>query len=443
MKKLYIYLFIFSSLLSCKKDIIEKVISNLTIHSANYKLKVNTVDYGYIAINKFYIKDILIENNTDATVTLTEIIYPNNFSGEDIRGKKIIGHSLISIPVKFHPSSIETYKSKIIIKTNFKITLDINVMGTAINNSETDNGSLKIVKDTILDFVAKNKTSITDFNIYNNQNFPISIIKAIYPKDFSGNFNGKILSKANKKFNLTFSPTEKKEYKNELLQLITDSNDTLKVNINTLSINKNILKIEGDTNFNFVAKNKISNSSFNVNNIFDFPITIIKTIYPEDFNGNFKGKISGKSKIYFKLNFSPTENKEYKNQIIKIITDTDDTLKLGITASSIYKNNIIVLDTNFGNVEPNKIRIKQLNITHNCNFNFDIVNIDYPKGFSGLSSVKNIIKNENRQLEITFTPTEEKTYNGILKLTTDFGIVFYANLIAQSTKNTNTIQNLE
>ena len=519
-------------------------------------LTVKGGNFGYVPMNKSIVRKLILKNNIDATLTISNINYPDGFDGPALVAKKVLGNDSIIIEVNFAPVQKKVYNSKITVDNNFNTKLELPITGTSISSSGffTDNRDMTVypwvkIGDQI--WMAKNLAYLPAVNKLEEGSEDREFSECYYVYGYDGNdvdeakktsefnqygvlynheatynacpkgwhvasksewealtsflintnhgYNGSgediaksLASKSNWKLNddegtIGSDPQLNNDsgfnalpagcryiseynglgeyngwwdresyyhdgngYRDFTYARILDSDDSYFSTLDTkldyafsvrcvkdngLQDYSSLVKITTDVDFGYVAKSKTVSKEIKIRNNNAYSISIIKAEYPGDFSGTFEGEIPAGSEKTFILSLTPSGNKEYVDQIIKLHTDIEDILEVKCKASSIYdtKSPLVTFnDLDFAYVEPGSTKTRIITLTNNCNFDFAISGIVYPEGFSGETSDFTIAKGESKDLEVLFVPSEEKKYDSILKLKTDFGEIFEIHLIAKS-----------
>jgi len=195
------------------------------------------------------------------------------------------------------------------------------------------------------------------------------------------------------------------------------------------------IEITTDVDFSYVGLSKTVEKEIIITNNNLYPISVMEVEYPVGFSGSIEGEIPAGAQKSFKLCLTPTEKKEYSDEIIRIHMDVGDILNIVCNGTSVYDEaNSLILTNNldFAYVEPGSTKAQTLTVSNSCNFDIEITEIVCPEGFSSETIAISISKGESKDIEISFTPSEEKVYDSEIKLKTDIGEDLIVSVLAKS-----------
>lgn len=296
------------------------------------------------------------------------------------------------------------------------------------------------IQDLNFEFVPKNKKKTLSAVIFNNSEHLFRFYMPENSDDFKVIENAntiEILPKGIGRIDIEFAPQSKREYINKVRLNLENSSNFLELNLRGYS-NKDepLISLPDKVDFGYVPVGKSVSKEINFNNIYNFPISIASGYHDKrylDAGGEFE--IPERSEVARKIKFTPRVFIDVDTEI-EYRTDTEDNLKVQILATSNFDYDAPPInlneDLNFGYVAKGNRKRKSITIKNNCDFEFNISRISYPRGFYGINSITNIKAKEKFTFDIFFFPEEKNIYDGQLILITDFGINLTSKLKGES-----------
>ncbi len=186
-----------------------------------------------------------------------------------------------------------------------------------------------------------------------------------------------------------------------------------------------IISLSGSLSFGDVAVNKQASNVLIISNEGNSSFTVSSIDLPEGFTAGWtSGEITSGSNQAVPITFSPTEAKTYSGTIevhsdASSGIDTNEISGTGIAVSG--ETSIISLSgsLSFGDVEVNTQTSSVLTISNDGNSSFTVSSIDLPEGFTADWTSGEVASNTAQSVKITFSPTETKTYSGIIEVHSD------------------------
>ena len=182
------------------------------------------------------------------------------------------------------------------------------------------------------------------------------------------------------------------------------------------------IEIIGDLNFGEVKIGQSKNLNFTIKNNGNGVISFSKINMPPSFTHNLNQSVSlnkGDAKTVT-ITFSPTEERNYSNQIITIKTNVGDkeVVCYGVGKESASPESLISLsnDIDFGSVQINtNSNTQTLTVSNTGNESFNITNISSSNtAFEIFGSSSVVQPNSDIDIQIRFNPTQEQTYDGVI-----------------------------
>lgn len=184
------------------------------------------------------------------------------------------------------------------------------------------------------------------------------------------------------------------------------------------------ISVTGDLSFGEIEIGSTGDASLSITNTGTNPITVNEIQIPEGYSIDWQsGTIDVNQSQNVMVTFAPTEVKNY-NGDIKIMTNIESiTASLAVTGAGFEKELTYPVsfsgNTDFGEVEIDQTLQTVVTITNTGEGEINISNIDLPEGFSADWTQTKILSGESKELVITFSPTDEKQYNGTVDISAD------------------------
>jgi len=219
---------------------------------------------------------------------------------------------------------------------------------------------------------------------------------------------------------VTFAPTEVKTYSGTLT---VNSNATGGTNTKYISgtgisdPDTRIINLSGDLDFEEQYLNTTYSRTLTISNTGNSTLHVYSIHHSNDaFSNSWSGDILAGESQDISIYFKPTEEKDYNGTLTVNSNATGGTNTKSESGTGIIPEVIINLsgDTYFGEVYIGNSRTRTLTISNTGNARLVVDSISYSTaGFSG-DWFGNIEPGESQDVTITFSPTQEKYYSGIL-----------------------------
>lgn len=202
---------------------------------------------------------------------------------------------------------------------------------------------------------------------------------------------------------------------------------TLVVTYSTGSIGgTRIISLSGDMSFGaapvFIPPGTIA-KQLTIANAGNSALTVSSLVYPAGFSGDWSGGIiaAGASQVV-NVTFFPTEAKPYGGMIIAESNSTSGSGSIACSGTGVpLVNRVIELsgDLNFGLVNAGSSAQRVLTIYNTGSWPLLVGGINYPTGFFGDWFGGTIAAGESQVVNVTFFPTEARSYTGSLVVNSD------------------------
>ncbi|MFO7867896.1 MAG: leucine-rich repeat protein [Bacteroidales bacterium] len=184
-----------------------------------------------------------------------------------------------------------------------------------------------------------------------------------------------------------------------------------------------IISLSETLSFEDVEVNSHESKVLTINNEGNSPFTISNIVLPDGYSADWtNGEILADNSQTVTITFSPTEEKNYSG-MIKVISDAtngNDSIEVVGTYSPELISIISLSETLiFEDIEVNSHKSKALSINNEGNSPFTVSNIVLPDGYSADWTNGEILADNSQTVTITFSPTEEKKYSGMIKVISD------------------------
>jgi len=281
-----------------------------------------------------------------------------------------------------------------------------------------------------------------DFILYNDGDSNLTIYGLHFHEKlegvYSGGFSGVITPGSSKLITITFTPIEEKAS----IGLVyvdsdrTNSNDRSRV-LQGVGIdnhdNRRILEFGSHLNFGDVNIGESVTRELILYNTGSSILHISGLRFHERiegiYSGNFSGEIAPGASQSISITFSPTENKTYSGLVYVVsnktnIDDESSRSLVGNGLSSEITTRILKFDSNldFGNVAIGNTVTKTLTLRNEGNSVLTISGLKFHQRLDGAYSgnfVGIIPAGGSINIPITFSPTEEKMYKGLVYVSSD------------------------
>jgi len=181
-----------------------------------------------------------------------------------------------------------------------------------------------------------------------------------------------------------------------------------------------IIALSGTLSFEDVEVNSQESTVLTISNNGNSPFTVSNIVLPDGYSADWtNGEISADNNQTVNITFSPTEEKAYSGMVKVLSNATDGIDSIAVVGTTTPElTSIIALSgtLSFEDVEVNSQESTVLTISNNGNSPFTVSNIVLPDGYSADWTNGEISADNNQTVNITFSPTEEKAYSGMVKV---------------------------
>jgi hypothetical protein len=249
---------------------------------------------------------------------------------------------------------------------------------------------------------------------------PMAVFSIHLPDGFTANWaGGNLQPKENRTVMITFTPEEERDYSGAVI-LNADSADEPPAFLISASgvldpSAQRQLLLTGDLAFGSTAIGLVETRSLRIRNIGQLPVNVSLIQVPAGFSCTWSGEVPPGKTVTVPVTFAPTQAISYGGQLILQSDVADGPVQKAISGTGAPAARVIHLSGNltFGTLAVGETSTRFLSITNNGNAPLTVSSISYPSGFSGAWS-GTLAKGETKNVTVSFSPTEEKTYGGFI-----------------------------
>ncbi len=357
-------------------------------------------------------RTLTISNSGNSPLTVTDISYPDMFSGQ-WSGTIAAGGSQ-AVTVTFAPTAQGNYGGPITVNSDAT-----SGTGVALSWGVGIDRAIRLSGDMAFGSVDVNTTAIRTLTIHNDGNRALTVSGISYPAGFSGSFSGSIAAGGSQAVTVTFAPMIAQNYSGT----ITVASDKTTGN-NSIACsgigNGGVVALSGDMSFGDVTVGIAANSMLTISNTGTGTMTVSAIDYPAGFSGSWStGVIAAGGVQNVLITFSPMAAQSYSGTITVHSNATGGTGTLACSGEGITRVIVITGNTTFGDVDINETSQKTFTITNTGNRPLTVTDIIYPSGFSGDWSGGQIAAGGQKVVTLTFAPTTASLYIGNIAVLSD------------------------
>ncbi len=396
---------------------------------------IGELNFGNVELGKTDEFFFTIRNNSDKEVIVSYIDHPEGYflnwtSGKiPAKGSQLIG-------VIFSPIKIQEYKGNIVVDNDLDSENNkIAVLGNGVSSSAN---TISLVGALEFNNIAIGTSESRFFEILNNSLNDEVIISSIEFENVPTQYfkivnwsSGAIGPGAKQGVEVVFTPNDTINYSGNIkvVNVIDQINNTIPIKANGVSSSANTISLVGALEFNDIAIGTSESRFFEIQNNSLNDEVIVSSIEFEDVPTQYfeivnwsSGAIVPGAKQGVEVVFTPTDTTNYSGNI-KVINDIDqinNTLPISGKGDQITGVMVLIGDLNFGNVNVGETVTRILRIeNHGLNDNINVSNIEVPDGYSVSSNTAEILPGAFNEIEISFSPVEEREYDGIISIIND------------------------
>ena len=275
---------------------------------------IGNLAFGNVAVGSSAQRTLGMTNRGNTTLTVSNISYPNGFSGN--WSGTIDAGGLQSIAVSFSPTSSNSYGGSVTVnsdKTSGVNTIAASGTGTITTTRVISVSGNLAFGDVLVDSSAQNLLTIA-----NEGNAILTVSNIGYPSGFSGDWSGTIAAGGLRYVLVTFAPTT-----------INDYGGTVTVNSDKTSGVKaiaasgtgttptlRIVSISGDLAFGDLPVGGSGQNLLTIANLGSSTLTVTRITYPSGFSGSWSGTIAAGASQYVLVTFAPTSNGSFGGNVV-------------------------------------------------------------------------------------------------------------------------------
>ncbi len=368
-----------------------------------------SLDFGGIDIGESAQASFTIYNEGNSDLTVTEISYPEGFSGP-WSGIIEVGMSQV-VTVTFAPTLAQVYGGTITVSSDMtggQNTIECAGIGTIQTRIIAINGNLTFGDVDI------NSTSQKTITIQNTGNSPLTVTGISYPAGFSGNWSGTVAADGGTQdVVVSFAPTAARGYGGTAT---VNSNATGGVNTKTVSGNGigAVIRVTSSLNFGNVFVGDSVDRTLIIYNDGNTALNVSGITYPySEFTGAWSGAIAAGASKAVTVTFAPVLESSYNGTIAVVSDAKAGGSQCTVTAAGVIERRTISLAGNlvFDDTIVGQTSQRTLTISNTGNSPLDVSSITYPDMLSGSFS-GTIAAGGFEAVTITFAPTIQGNYGG-------------------------------
>jgi len=369
-------------------------------------------------------RDLLfrIRNNGNSTLTVVGFGCPTGYSC-NWHGSVAAGALSDPINVRFTPVAPVQYNGTITItsdQTGGDSTLGVSGSGVSAQTRLPDPAPDPLS----FGLVTVDTTRTLTFRIHNNGNQTLSVSGLVFPPAFSGSWKGYVAAGGTSpEIGVTFSPTALQSYSGNVTISCNNTGGDILLAVSGTGRQAVIEPTPDPLEFGNVEVGSSKTKTFRIrNNSTTLSLTVDALKYPSQYSGNWSGVIPAKQiSPYITVRFRPTSLGAHGGDVILVSGKTDYPLLSLTGAGTPVQSRIISLSGNLGfaGVAIGGSSMSVLVIRNTGTTSLTVSGITYPAGFSGNRLGSVIAPGGSRSVTVVFSPTEEKSYNGVITVDSD------------------------
>lgn len=254
---------------------------------------------------------------------------------------------------------------------------------------------------------------------------PMAVFSIHLPDGFSSDWaSGNLEPKENRTVMITFTPEKVRDYSGAVILNAGSAEAPPAFLISASGVldpsAQRELLLTGDLAFGSTAIGSVETRSLRIRNIGQLPVNVSLIQVPAGFSCTWSGEVLPGKTVTVPVTFAPTQAISYGGQLIFQSDVADGPIQKPVSGTGAPATRVIHLSGNlsFGQLAVGETRTRSLFITNNGNAPLTVSSISYPVGFSGAWS-GTLAKGETKNVTVSFSPTEEKTYGGFIGVNSD------------------------
>ncbi len=368
------------------------------------------LSFGVVPVNTNLQATLVISNSGNATLHITNIVYPTAFSGS-FQGAIAAGKST-NVTVTFSPTAAINYSGSAAVTSDAVAGVNtIAVSGAGAGGRIALGGNLSFGN------VAVNSSAQSTLVISNIGTAVMNVSGVSYPAGFSGDYSGAIGAGAHQNVTVTFSPTSATKFGGPVAVSSDALSGTNTIQTSGTGVRPRIA-VSGNLSFGNVAVNTSAQLTLVISNSGTANLAVSNIVYPGGFSGAFSGTLAPGAATNVTVNFMPTDTTNYSGTVTVVSGASTGTSTAAASGAGIGA--VIGLSGNlsFGGLLVNTSNQLTLTISNSGNATLNVSSISYPSGFSG-AFVGAIAPGSGTNVTVTFSPTSGIPYGGTVTVHSD------------------------
>ncbi len=372
--------------------------------------------FGNVQVGSSLQQTLTISNTGNATLTVSNISYPQCFAGA-WSGNISAGGSH-NVTVTFTPAAATTYGGTITVNSN--ASSGVNTIACSGTGTTVPAPVISLSGDMTFGNVQVGSSSQQTLTISNTGNATLTVNNISYPQCFAGAWSGNISAGGSHNVTVTFTPAAATTYGGTIT---VNSNASSGVNTIACSgtgttVPAPVISLSGDMTFGNVQVGSSLQQTLTISNTGNATLTVSNISYPQSFAGAWSGNISAGGSHNVTVTFTPAAATTYGGTITVNSNASSgvNTIACSGTGTTVPAPVISLSgDMTFGNVQVGSSLQQTLTISNTGNATLTVNSISYPQCFSGAWS-GNISAGGSHNVTVTFAPATAITYNGLIEV---------------------------
>ena len=285
--------------------------------------------FGNVTTGTTATATLTITNSGNATLTVSSIAYPSDFSGA-FSGAIAAGAST-NVTVTFAPVALISYGGTVTVNSDAtRGTSTIAASGTGI---PTPTRIIDVSGTLAFGNVPTGTTATATLTITNSGNATLTVSSIAYPSGFSGAFSGTIPAGGSQGVTVTFAPVALISYSGNVTvnSDATSGTGTIAASGTGVALPTRVIGLSGNLAFGNLTTGTTATATLTITNAGNSTLTVSSIAYPSGFSGAFSGAIAAGGSHGVTVTFAPVALISYGGTVT---VNSDATSGTGTIAAS-------------------------------------------------------------------------------------------------------------
>ena len=287
--------------------------------------------FGLVYLGATLSKPFFIGNSGNSPLKVTNIVYPNGFSG--VTNMTINAGASNRVDVTFKPGLVGTYTGIVTVQSD--ATSGTSTLPASGEGAVQPAPAMAFSGNLAFGAVVVGQSSQRTLTISNPGTAPLNVYLMQCPSGFSCDWSGRIPAGGSQDVVITFKPLLDGPFAGGLRVYadVFDGDPAMRVSGFGVLQERAELSVGGDLSFGSVFIGTSAQRTLTIDNDGDFPITVKRIVYPQGYSGSWSGEVPAGGRRSVVVDFFPKTEGSYSGVATVEIDSGTEMPSIGISGS--------------------------------------------------------------------------------------------------------------